>query len=824
MLARIFKVADLIINVNLDESRKKQRLLVEVYEGTILVLKSKQFSGPLRSINLSSIPNSANLSSEELQNIKNIFNSPMNIQINKNQYLFSLKYLPYLKTLVGYGCVFCKDRRQGPMYKLEQLLINSRNDKLEYIYGFFVLQEKTILYVNYEIGDVENVYNDITPLFYVNIDVEDYQAQLFFDYGRDLIKADDKERLLHGELKYRDYGFEENIIARLRVCHWKKSVHGYFVYFGQDITTDMSKLDADGIQVFTNQRKRISIANFKNIHVSYGVDWFEIGGMVAVGDDEIPIGELINFRKGKETWVEYNGQIVFFPLALKRIRKSVIEKKDKSIRVSKKDIFSALEVINFLGGKGIEASSQLYTYQNIQLHLSKPLEMTLRNYQKDGVKWLLSLRKNGFGGCLADDMGLGKTIQVIAYFSDKSQVGTKALIVVPKTIIENWNREFKKFAPEITTYVYHGNSRNLTDALDCRVIITTYGTVLNDIGKLSKCKFNHLIIDEAQNIKNSRSKAYRAINAICAETRIVMTGTPLENNIQEYWGLMNIANPTVLKYKALTKGLTENQIVEKVKRLTSPFLLRRLKKNVLDDLPEKEEQTIFCSLDEGQRELYKKMLESIKHEFERKADRYEIKSNSIVLNGLLYLQEICCHPKLLPKEYNVEGCNESAKLEQLLLMLDELYSSGHKVVVFSRFTQMLKIIRKELAKRHFNQFYLDGTVRERQGTVDDFEHSTEGIFLISLKAGGIGLNLVSADTVIMYDPWWNPAVEKQAEDRIYRIGQTNKVTVFKLIATNTIEEKVQLLQETKKRLIDDVVEGHDTPQNITMEDIRNLLF
>ena len=215
--------------------------------------------------------------------------------------------------------------------------------------------------------------------------------------------------------------------------------------------------------------------------------------------------------------------------------------------------------------------------------------------------------------------------------------------------------------------------------------------------------------------------------------------------------------------------------------------------------------------------------QSIKYELARSPGRFEIKSNSIVLSGLLFLQEICCHPRLLPKEYNINHCATSAKTERLLTMLSELYYSGHKVVVFSRFTRMLDIINREITKLHFNVFYLDGSTHNRQKVVDDFESSPEGIFLISLKAGGVGLNLVSADSAIIYDPWWNPAVEKQAEDRIYRIGQKNKVTIYKLIASNTIEEKIQFLQAAKRKLFDDIIEGHEIPQNITIDDIKNLL-
>lgn len=200
-----------------------------------------------------------------------------------------------------------------------------------------------------------------------------------------------------------------------------------------------------------------------------------------------------------------------------------------------------------------------------------------------------------------------------------------------------------------------------------------------------------------------------------------------------------------------------------------------------------------------------------------------MKSNSIVLNGLSYLQEICCHPRLIPKEYNINGCSESVKLDVLISMSSELYSSGHKIVIFSRFTKMMEIINRALVKLHINVFYLDGKTRQRQEIVDAFEQSRDGIFLISLKAGGVGINLVSADTAIIYDPWWNPAVEKQAQDRIYRIGQKNNVTIYKLIVADTIEEKVQLLQDKKKELFDQVVSGHDIPTNITMDDLEELI-
>lgn len=553
------------------------------------------------------------------------------------------------------------------------------------------------------------------------------------------------------------------------------------------------------------------------------MDWFEINGEISIGDKKINLSDIIDFRKRRNDWNEYSGQIVFISDKLKKLADVSAQKEGGSLRIQKQDLWNVLEIADTFGIKKISNFNDLIGYESIQLDLPRHIMNILREYQIIGVKWLLSLRKNGFGGCLADDMGLGKTVQIIAYLSENSFNKTHSLIVVPKTLLENWKREFLKFAPEIKVYIYHGRDRSTEAFKSNQVIITTYGTLINDFDRLNSYYFENMIIDEAQYIKNARSKAYRAVKYMKAGTKIIITGTPIENNIREYWNLMRITNPTMMSFKELTKGLDQNQIVSKARFMTAPFLLRRLKSDVLEDLPEKHEMTVYCDFDDSQRELYEIMLESIRHEISRKSDRFEIKSNSTILNGLLYLQEICCHPRLIPKEYNINGCFESAKLDLLISMTSELYSSSHKIVIFSRFTKMLGIINKALSKLHINVFYLDGKTRQRQEIVDDFEQSKEGVFLISLKAGGVGINLVSADTAIIYDPWWNPAVEKQAQDRIYRIGQKKNVTVYKLIVANTIEEKVQLLQAKKKELFDQIVSGHDMPTNITLDDLKELI-
>lgn len=816
-------MADLIININFDESRKKHGLVIEVYEGVIPHFKSRQFSGPLRSVNLTSVSDVNNLTSVELDGIKKMFNDSKNLQINKYQYLYSVQKISFLRNLAAKGCLFYKDRKT-PMYQVENMVINSdlQDDGIA-IADFIYWSRKTTLYINYQERVEQLNVCEIIPLFYIDITKISYPSDLLFDYGRDIIKYTQKDRVLGKSGSYRDYGFEQEITDKLKQSHWVFVNREYFAYEGKDITNDLISLEDYGIQLYTNDKKKISVGQISNISFSYDMDWFEIDGEISVDNEKINLSEFIDLRKRKNDWSLFNGQVVFLSDKLKKIEEVSIQKNGSTLKVHKKELLNVLDIADTFGIKRITNLNDLISYENVEPDLPLHIIQVLREYQMIGVKWLLSLRKNGFGGCLADDMGLGKTLQIVAYLSDHSFNGTRSLIVVPKTLLENWRREFLKYSPETKVYVYHGSARNVREIQNYQVVITTYGTLINDLDGLNLYHFENMVLDEAQYIKNSRSKAYRAVKSIQAQTIIIMTGTPVENNIREYWDLMKIVNSNGMSFKAISKGLEQDQIVSKVRTVTAPFLLRRFKADVLKDLPEKQDQTVYCNFDDSQKELYESMLKSIRHEMNRKAARFEMKSNSIVLSGLLYLQEICCHPRLIPNEYNINGCSESAKLDVLISMTSELYLSGHKIVIFSRFTKMLEIINRNLIKLHINVFYLDGKTRQRQEIVDAFEQSRDGVFLISLKAGGVGINLVSADTAIIYDPWWNPAVEKQAQDRIYRIGQKKNVTIYKLVVADTIEEKVQLLQDKKKELFDQIVSGHDIPTNITMDELEELI-
>ena len=813
-------MSDLIVCINIDESRRKKHFIVETYEGAIPNLKSQKYSGQLRNTDVMFTNAYANIDQSGIESIRKILNLQPNIQISKYQYIIHYNNIESFFSLLGYGCVFYKEKKTA-MYRVTEYIHDNDIGKDYYeIEGLRFKGKKTTFYYA-QTGIVNTkTKSEVIAKAYVDLNDKNHRLELLFDYENSIINYTEKERVLDGSGLFRDYGFETQIISSIEAHNWVFHKATGFEYAGKKLPADLIGLVNDGISVFTNNKKRIALADFSNIKVSYDIDWFSIRGSVSVDGESVNIANLFDLKKGHDTWVEYNGKVVFLPEAL---NDKSIKNTNGDVTFDKKQVVKAISIAKNINGSPVRKLEELIDYSQIQLEIESLLASVLRPYQEDGIKWLLSLKRNNFGGCLADDMGLGKTLQVICYLNDKKCKEDKSLIVVPKTLLANWGREFSKYDPEQKIYVYHGTNRSFEAANKANVIISTYQTVLNDLNVFEEVKFDNLIIDEAQYIKNSKSKAHRAMRCLHAKTKLLLTGTPIENNLEEYWGLMRLINPDIMdSYTSVCKQ--SDNLIQHIRLITAPFLLRRLKSNVLNDLPDKQEQTVYVQMEDLQLELYNKMLESIKYEITRKSDRYEIKSNSIMLNGLLYLQEICCHPALLNKELNPGGCKQSAKLDLLIQMLSTLYETNHKVVVFSRFTHMLKIIEKKLKTMNYKSFYLDGKTSNRMNIVDDFENSNEGIFLISLKAGGTGINLVSADTAIIYDPWWNPASEKQAEDRIYRIGQTKKVTIFRLIVSDSIEEKVQNLQNEKKEMCSQILEGHEMPIRLTADLLKELLL
>ncbi len=457
----------------------------------------------------------------------------------------------------------------------------------------------------------------------------------------------------------------------------------------------------------------------------------------------------------------------------------------------------------------------------------------LRNYQKQGLKWLYVMGQREYNLVLADEMGLGKTIQTLALLASDAAMTLPALIICPTSLIENWAREAARFTPELKTLVISGNERKSLweKSSGYDVSITSYSLVRRDVEFTKNLKFKYLILDEAQHIKNPETANAQTCKAILAEHRLVLTGTPLENSPEDLWSIFDFLHPGFLgslasfRSKYVNGGTPESR-AELAARI-SPFMLRRKKADVHKELPPKQEQALLCEMGRPQREFYDRFLEASRKLFDSfKAQGSGAMPRFEMLSALLRLRQICCAPELLPPSLiGPGGCPGSAKMDLLRELLLESIDSGHKVLLFSQFTSLLAIVRRWMEEQKLPYEYLDGSTTDRMSHVDNFNNSPGiPVFLLSLKAGGVGLNLTAADTVIIYDPWWNPAAEAQAADRTHRIGQTKPVTCIKLIVRNSIEEKVLELQKRKAALFESLVESPtEAMRHITMEDLEFLL-
>ncbi len=472
--------------------------------------------------------------------------------------------------------------------------------------------------------------------------------------------------------------------------------------------------------------------------------------------------------------------------------------------------------------------------------LPPALESQLRPYQRLGVAWLHHLHRHELGGILADEMGLGKTLQALALLTAlTSQISNSnsqlpSLVVCPASLLENWRRESARFAPQLRVFVHHGD-RRLTSATRFSahdLVITSYGTLTRDWELFSSVHFTCVIGDEAQHIKNRRSQNAAALRSLRARSRFLLTGTPVENSLDDLRSLFEFLLPGYLdKVPAGTSAAERTWFDDRLRAKTAPYLLRRTKQSVAPELPARIEQVIWCELTPTQSALYREVQQRTERElFDLEAaGASESKLRLAALTQLLRLRQICCDPRLLPSSQlpSSKAQLSSAKLDTLNELLAEAIDDGHRLLIFSQFTSLLGLLREELATQEIPHCYLDGSLspRARQAEVDRFQSSPDiPVFLISLKAGGTGLNLTAADTVIHFDPWWNPAAEAQATDRAHRIGQTRVVTSYKLIASGTVEEKVLALQDEKRALLADVFEASDaTAAKLSLADLKSLL-
>ncbi|MGP0069319.1 MAG: SNF2-related protein [Isosphaeraceae bacterium] len=592
--------------------------------------------------------------------------------------------------------------------------------------------------------------------------------------------------------------------------------------------------------------KLIRPAGEFKLALSTGIDWFELQGGVDYGDQRVSLPDLLAAAKRGEAMIELgDGSMGMLPDEwLKKYGvladlASGAENGNLQFSQSQAGMLDALLAAQpeiRVDAAFEKVRQNLRQFEGIVALDSPPgFHGELRPYQREGLGWLDYLQRFGFGGILADDMGLGKTIQVLALLQRRRahrQAKGPSLAVVPRSLVFNWLQEAAKFTPRLRVLDYTGPGRHaLRETFrDYDLIVTTYGTVRTDIAELTPIEFDYAILDEAQAIKNAESQSAKAARLLRSRFKLAMSGTPIENHLGELWSIFEFLNPGMLGSDTVFKkyvgggggSLDELDRVLLAKALR-PFILRRTKQQVVEDLPEKTEQTLYCDMEAEQRRCYDELRIHYRDALLRK-DAAELNRSKIeVLEALLRLRQASCHPGLISEEL---ASNGSAKLDMLIPSIAEIVEEGHKVLVFSQFTSFLAIVRERLDEAKITYEYLDGRTRNRAAKVERFQTDPDcPIFLISLKAGGLGLNLTAAEYVYLLDPWWNPAVEAQAIDRSHRIGQTQHVFAYRLICRDTVEEKILELQQKKRDLADAILNADNKGviQNLTRDDLEFLL-
>ncbi|HVW85107.1 MAG TPA: SNF2-related protein [Bryobacteraceae bacterium] len=579
------------------------------------------------------------------------------------------------------------------------------------------------------------------------------------------------------------------------------------------------------------------------LEVSSGLDWFELHGEVEYGDSSAKLPELLEALRKGETMVRLgDGAYGVLPEEwLKRIGlvAGLGEAADGHMRFRRNqagllDVLLAAQPEARFDETFSRIRQELAAFSGIEaVAQPKGFVGQLRDYQREGLGWMNFLQRFSFGGCLADDMGVGKTAQVLALLETRRAMRQRgenispSLVIVPKSLVFNWKQEAARFTPKLRVRDYTGMGRT-ADFSETDLVITTYGTLRRDIVRLKDVAFDYVILDEAQAVKNAGSESAKAVRLLNGSHRLAMSGTPVENHLGELWALFEFLNPGMLGAASVFKlsgGAGRNPDEETRKLLAMalrPFILRRTKDQVARELPPRTEQTIYCELEPAQRKLYNELRQHYRDALLKRIETEGLKKSSIqVLEALLRLRQAACHPGLIDKKRLRDG---SAKLDTLLDQLREVLEEGHKALVFSQFTSLLDIVRKKL-EGTVEYEYLDGATRDREERVARFQNDPEcRLFLVSLKAGGVGLNLTAAEYVFLLDPWWNPAVEAQAVDRAHRIGQTRQVFAYRLIAKDTVEEKVLELQKSKRELASSIISADNSLiRNLRREDLEMLL-
>jgi superfamily II DNA or RNA helicase len=588
------------------------------------------------------------------------------------------------------------------------------------------------------------------------------------------------------------------------------------------LTTQGWRVEAEG--------RPYRAATATRARVSSGIDWFDLEGTVEFGDVSVSIAAVMEaLARGRTVVTLGDGSHGVLPedwLARQGHWAALGERHGDQVRFTLGQVGVLDALLAAASVSSVEVDAQFTQAREALREFAgvtpadppTAFQGELRAYQRDGLGWIRFLEQFGFGGCLADDMGLGKTIQVLAALADRRASGVvtrPSLVIVPRSLVFNWQREAARFVPTLRLLDHTGTARlrdgeGFAAAFDeVDLVITTYGTLRRDAAHLAEIEFDYVILDEAHAIKNTDSQTTKAVRVLRGRHRLALTGTPVQNHLGELWSLFEFLNPGMLGRssafaRVMSVSGSEGATRQEIGRMLRPFVLRRTKADVARDLPPRVEDTIVCRLDGGERQFYDELRAHYRQSLGSRIERDGwAKSKMHVLEALLRLRQAACHPGLVDRTKQHES---SAKLDVLLSQLREVHEEGHKAIVFSQFVRLLDIVRASLDKEGITYAYLDGGTRDREAQVTRFQTDPDcKLFLVSLKAGGLGLNLTAAEYVFLLDPWWNPAIEAQAIDRAHRIGQTQQVFAYRLIAEDTIEEKVIALQARKRELADAIL-------------------
>lgn len=708
----------------------------------------------------------------------------------------------------------------------------------------------------------DSIYNPglETEIYFDNVDGR-ITAQIKFVYGDITLNAfNDRENgRVDNRIILRDIEREKEVLDFFEISEFKvKSHYIYlddeekifdFMYYKLPLIQEIA--DIYYSESFKNIKLQDSTSFAGGVRLNNDNNLLEFNFSIE-GISNLELEDVFNSLKEKKKYYRLkNGS--FLPLEVEELHKisNLVEYLDLDYRNFQNEVinipkFRALYIDEHLKESNINSIKRNLKFKELVQNIKEPydieyripseLDNVLRGYQKLGFKWLKTLCAYGFGGILADDMGLGKTLQMLTFLlSEKKERGNSpSIIVSPTSLVYNWLEEIEKFAPELNTLIISGKKEErekiITNINEYDVVVTSYPLIRRDIDLYKDTFFRFCILDEAQHIKNPQSQNAKSVKEINAQGYFALTGTPIENSLTELWSIFDFIMPNYLlnhgkflkKFERPIIKHSDKTALKELSRYIKPFVLRRIKKDVLKELPEKIENKVIAQLTDEQKKIYLAYLKKIKGEIEEEINSKGFERSHIkILSGLTRLRQICCHPAMFIENYN----DTSGKLLLLEELINDSIESGHRILLFSQFTSMLSIIKGMLDKNNIEFKYLDGStnIKDRGRIVKEFNAGKGDIFLISLKAGGTGLNLTGADTVIHFDPWWNPAVEEQATDRAYRIGQKNSVHVMKLITKGTIEEKIYALQERKRKLIEAVIKpGETLVSRLSEEEIKYL--